>query len=53
MAPLARLISAFGNAGAIANARRACEDRRTTEQRVDAAVARLTPIPEIRRQAVA
>ncbi len=36
-----RMLSTLGNAGAVANAYRACEERRLTEARVDALAARL------------
>ncbi|HUP85959.1 MAG TPA: hypothetical protein VM143_09865 [Acidimicrobiales bacterium] len=38
---LARLVSTLGNAGAQANAYRACEDRKLTEARIDALARRL------------
>lgn len=36
-----RMLRSLGNAGAVANAYRACEERRLTEARVDALAARL------------
>jgi len=46
------MLSALGNAGAVANAYRACEERRLAEARVDALAARLAPSPR-ETQAVA
>ena len=40
---LARRISSLGNAGAQANAYRACEERKLTEARIDALAVRLRP----------
>lgn len=41
-----RMLSTLGNAGAVANAYRACEERRLTEARVDALAARLASTRE-------
>ena len=40
---LARLVASLGNAGAQANAYRACEERKLTEARIDALALRLSP----------
>ena len=40
---LARLLSSFGNAGAQANAYRACEERKLMLARIDALAVRLRP----------
>ena len=40
---LARLVASLGNAGAQANAYRACEERKLTEARIDALAVRLSP----------
>ena len=40
-----RMLLALGNAGAVANAYRACEERRLSEARVDALAARLAARP--------
>ena len=45
---LTRLVRSLGNAGAVANAHRACEERRLAEARVDALAARLAPTAERR-----
>ena len=42
-ADLARLLASLGNAGAQANAYRACEERKLTLARIDALAARLGP----------
>ena len=41
MNPLTTWLKSLGNAGALANAWRACEERRIDHQRVDALAARL------------
>ena len=46
MAALTRFVRSLGNAGAVANAYRACEERRLVEARIDALAARLTPKAE-------
>ena len=43
MASLTRLVRSLGNAGAVANAHRACEERKLVEARIDALARRLTP----------
>jgi hypothetical protein len=50
MAPVIRFISSLGNAGAVANAYRACEERKLVEARIDALASRLTPTAEGRRR---
>ena len=40
---LLRLVASLGNAGAQANAYRACEERKLAEARVDALAVRLSP----------
>ena len=40
---LVRLVASLGNAGAQANAYRACEERKLTEARIDALALRLRP----------
>ena len=40
---LARLVASLGNAGAQANAFRACEERKLAEARIDALALRLPP----------
>lgn len=40
------MLRTLGNAGAVANAYRACEERRLTEARVDALAARLASTRE-------
>lgn len=46
MAAFTRFVRSLGNAGAVANAYRACEERRLVEARIDALAARLTPKAE-------
>jgi hypothetical protein len=41
MAPILRLVRSLGNAGAVANAYRACEERKLTAARIDALAVRL------------
>jgi hypothetical protein len=48
MATLVRLVRSLGNAGAVANAHRACEEHRLAMARVDALAARLAPAAERR-----
>ena len=48
MAPFTRFVRSLGNAGAVANAYRACEERKLVEARIDALAARLTPTAERR-----
>jgi hypothetical protein len=43
MVRIASLLRSLGNAGAVANAYRACEERREAELRVDALTRRLAP----------
>lgn len=43
MASITRFLRSLGNAGAVANAYRACEERKLTEARIDALAARLVP----------
>ena len=45
-ATLLRLVASLGNAGAQANAYRACEERKLAEARVEALAVRLSPQPE-------
>jgi hypothetical protein len=45
---LTRTLRSLGNAGAVANAYRACEERRLDEARIDALAARLAPKAERR-----
>ena len=45
---LVQLVRSLGNAGAVANAYRACEERKLVEARVDALAARLAPTAERR-----
>jgi hypothetical protein len=42
MTSIAKWARSFGNAGAVQNARRSCEERRLTEQRIQALSKRLT-----------
>jgi len=42
MARLTLLLRSLGNTGAVANAQRACEARRADDERVDAALRRIT-----------
>lgn len=51
MASLTRFVRSLGNAGAVANAQRACEERKLTEARIDALAARLAPTAERRGRA--
>jgi hypothetical protein len=51
MASLTRFLRSLGNAGAVANAYRACEERKLVEARVDALASRLTPTAERRGRA--
>jgi hypothetical protein len=44
----ARRLHSLGNAGAVANAYRACEERKLTEARIDALALRLAPAAERR-----
>ena len=48
MHPLLRFVRSLGNAGAVANAYRACEERKLVEARIDALAARCTPTAERR-----
>jgi hypothetical protein len=41
MNPIARLVQSLGNAGAVRNAWRSCEERRLTEQRIQSLSERL------------
>jgi len=51
MASLTRFVRSLGNAGALANAYRAVEERKLVEARIDALAARLTPTAERRERA--
>jgi hypothetical protein len=48
MASILRLVRSLGNAGAVANAYRACEERKLVEARVEALASRLAPTAERR-----
>jgi len=48
MVPLPRFVRSLGNAGAVANAYRACEERKLNEARIDALAARLAPVAQRR-----
>ncbi len=52
MASFPRLVRSLGNAGAVANAYRACEERKLVEARIDALALRLTPTADGRGAAV-
>ncbi len=43
MVHLIQLVTSLGNAGAVANARKACEQRRIEERRIEDLEARLGP----------
>jgi hypothetical protein len=47
MTSIATWARSFGNAGAVRNARRACEERRLTEQRIQALSKRLASTPSV------
>ena len=47
MNPLARLMQSLGNAGAVRNAWRSCEERRLTEQRIQSLSERLAATPSV------
>lgn len=47
MNPIADLVRALGNAGAVRNAWRACEERRLTEQRIESLSERLAATPSV------
>jgi hypothetical protein len=51
MASITRLLRSLGNAGAVANAYRACEERKLVEARIDALASRLAPTAEGRGRA--
>lgn len=51
MVSLTRLVRSLGNAGAVANAYRACEERKLVEARIDALALRLAPTAEGRERA--
>jgi hypothetical protein len=51
MASFTRFVRSLGNAGAVANAYRAVEERKLVEARIDALAVRLTPTAERRERA--
>jgi hypothetical protein len=51
MVSILRLVRSLGNAGAVANAFRACEERKLVEARIDALASRLAPTAEGRGRA--
>jgi hypothetical protein len=53
MESITRFLRSLGNAGAVANAYRACEERKLTEARIDALASRLTPTAERRGRTAA